>query len=313
MRGEGGADAVVVGGEAGAGEVAFDFGEEIDAGGDGGRVDADVSRHGGEDAMDFGLLVFEQLDEGVVLLDGFEGLDVDGLAGGACSVDDARDAALEFRFDGDDEALAANGDKVLLRCSFLAEASQGCAKAVFDVALLALHLAADAAQVGGSVVAEGAIGFDLSGEGGEQRREVLLTQRRGESFDGGPVAVERGRRREQQIAPGFEAFDDDEQRQDFSGFECCAFDAGLVEQRRGVEEAVEFDGAAGGDKETDFGGALVLLIEPGAVYAGLEREHPCAAEGRTCVACDGFAQARPFERGGAGFAQRRWDGGQQAH
>jgi hypothetical protein len=77
-------------------------------------VRADEARQGDEDAVDLGLLFFEEADELVVLLDGFEGLDVDGLAGGAGAVDYAGDAALLLGFDGDDEAVAADGDEVFL-------------------------------------------------------------------------------------------------------------------------------------------------------------------------------------------------------
>ncbi len=41
---------------------------------------ADLAGEGDEDAMNLGLLFFEEADQFVVLLDGFEGLDVDGLA-----------------------------------------------------------------------------------------------------------------------------------------------------------------------------------------------------------------------------------------
>ena len=85
-----------------------------------------------EDAMDFGLLVFDEADEFVVLLDGFEGLDVDGLAGGTGAVNDAGDTALEFAADGNDEAVAANGDEVFLRGAFGGELAQRGAKGFFD-------------------------------------------------------------------------------------------------------------------------------------------------------------------------------------
>ena len=75
------------------------------------------------------MLFFEEADEFVVLLDGFEWLDVDGLAGGAGSVDDAGDAAFLFGFDGDDEAVAADGDEVVLRLAVGGEAAQGGAEA----------------------------------------------------------------------------------------------------------------------------------------------------------------------------------------
>ena len=71
--------------------------------------------------MDLGLLVVEQAGELVVLLDGLHGLDEDGLAAGAGAVKDAADLALELGLDGDDEALAAHGDEVVLRAAAFAE------------------------------------------------------------------------------------------------------------------------------------------------------------------------------------------------
>ena len=126
--------------------------------------------------MDFGLLFFEEADEFVVLLDGFEGLDVDGLAGRTGAVDDAGDAALEFAADGNDEAVAADGDEVFLRGAFGGELAQGGAEGFFDDALLALLLAADAVELGRGVVGEGAVGLDLALDGFGER--ALRTSRR---------------------------------------------------------------------------------------------------------------------------------------
>ena len=64
--------------------------------------------------MDLGLFFVEQADELVILLDGFERLDENGLPAGACAVDYSLDAALLLDFDGDHEALAANGDQLVL-------------------------------------------------------------------------------------------------------------------------------------------------------------------------------------------------------
>ncbi len=108
-------DAVEFLGEAGAGEERIDFCEDGGSGEDGRGDLGDLPGHLEEDAMNFGLLFFEQADEVVVELDGFEGFHVDGLAGGAGAVDDSLDAALELGFNRDDEALAADGDELVLR------------------------------------------------------------------------------------------------------------------------------------------------------------------------------------------------------
>ncbi len=148
IRRDGWRDAIVVAGEAGAGQQAVDESEDAGAFDESSGIAADLAGERDEDAVDLGLLFFEQADQLVVLLDGFERLDVDGLAGGAGAVDDAGDAALELAADGNDEAIAANGDEVFLRGAFDGELAQGGAQGFFDGALLALLLAADAVELG---------------------------------------------------------------------------------------------------------------------------------------------------------------------
>ena len=114
IGGDGGGDAVEVAGETGAGLQAVDQGEDAGAFDKAYGVSADLARESDEDAMDFGLLFLDEADQLVVLLDGFEGFDVHCLAGGAGAVDYAADAALELAADGDDEAVAADGDEVFL-------------------------------------------------------------------------------------------------------------------------------------------------------------------------------------------------------
>jgi len=76
-----GRDAVEVAGEAGAGEQAVNQSEDASAIDEGLREGADLTRESNEDAVDFGLLFFEEADQFVVLLDGFKGFDEDCLAG----------------------------------------------------------------------------------------------------------------------------------------------------------------------------------------------------------------------------------------
>ena len=126
-----------------------------------------------EDAVDLALLVFEQADEFVVLLDGFQGFDEDGLAAGAGSVDDALDAAFLLGFHGDDEAVAADGDEFVLQGAAFGEAAQIAAQRVLDGAVLPFDFAADGGEFGRGVVVEGAVGRELVGEEAQERGEVL--------------------------------------------------------------------------------------------------------------------------------------------
>ena len=308
---EDGADAVEGVGEAGAGEVGFDFGEDGGAEMDGGGVLAEGAGHGDEDAVDLGLFFVEEADEFVVLLDGFEGFDEDGLAGGRRAVDDAGDVALELGFDGDDEAVAANGDEVVLGAAAFAEAAEGFAEALFDGAVLAFHGAADAAEFGGGVVVEAAVGFDLAAEQAEERGEVVVGGAGGERGDAGPVVAGAARVAGSMRLRHAATRSTTVRRSRISvAFEGGAVDAGFVEEDGGVEEAVELEAAAAGEHGAHLGGALLLLVDPGEVGAGFECEDPGAAERREGAAGDVVAEAGPLERGGAGFAQGRGDGRQ---
>ena len=166
---DGGGDAVVVAGEAGAGEERVDEGENAGAFYERCGVTGYLAGEGDEDAVDFSLFFFEEANEFVILLDGFEGLDVDGLSGRTGAVHDAGDAALEFAADGDDEAVTADGDEVFLRGAFAGELAQCGAEGFFDGALLAFLLAADAVELGRGVVGQGAVGLDFALDGFGER------------------------------------------------------------------------------------------------------------------------------------------------
>ena len=144
--------------EAGAHEQRFDFCQDGCTFADDSGVACDLARHGEEDAVDFGLLVFEQPHQIVVQLNGFERFEIDGLAAGASAVNDALYATLDLALDGNDEALATYGDQVVLGAAAFGQTPQCGAQAVFNGALLPFHLAADAPQLGRSIVGERAIG-----------------------------------------------------------------------------------------------------------------------------------------------------------
>ena len=73
-------NAIVVAGEAGAGLQAVNQREDARAFNQAMRIAADLAGERDKDAMNLGLLFFNQADQLVVLLDGFERLDVDRLA-----------------------------------------------------------------------------------------------------------------------------------------------------------------------------------------------------------------------------------------
>ncbi len=147
-------------------------------------------------------------------------------------MDDSGDLAFELGFDGDDEAIAADGDEVLgggLSAALFAEVAGGASEGLFDGAVLPLHGAADAAKLRGGVVVEGAVGFDLAAEKAEERGRFVVEQRGRERGDAGPLVAGGVGRRDEQVAPCGDAFDDLEQVGDLDSFEGSAVDAGFVE------------------------------------------------------------------------------------
>ena len=164
--------AIVVAGEAGAGEKRIDEGEHTGTLDQRLSIAAHLTGERDKDAMDLGLFLFEEADEFVVLLDGFEGLDVDGLAGRADAVNYAGDAALEFAANGDDEAVAANGDEVFLRGAVAGELAECGAEALFNLTLLPFLLTTNAAEFRRGVVGECAVGLNGALDGFGQRSEA---------------------------------------------------------------------------------------------------------------------------------------------
>ena len=67
-------------------------------------------------------------------------------------MNDTTDAPLQFRADGNHEAVAADGDEVILGCAVAGELAQRGAQAFFDEALLPLLIAANAAQLRRGIV-----------------------------------------------------------------------------------------------------------------------------------------------------------------
>jgi len=182
--------------------------------------------------MDFSLFFFEKADQLVVLLDGFERLDVDRLPGGACSVDNAGDATLLLGLDGDDEAVAADGDEVVLRLVVGGEPAQGGAQALFDDALLALLFVSDAGKLGACVVGERAVGEKLALDRLGERTEVL-GERRGELLQAGDCGCSGGRRVTQQGLPGGDVIGESGDGLEFVGLEGGVGDLGFGGELRG--------------------------------------------------------------------------------
>src|ERR1700722_2789760 len=113
-------------------------------------------------AVNLFVFFFDEAHQLVVLLDGFERLHIHRLPGRTGAVHHAGDAPLEFAAHGNDEAVAANGDEVVLRRAFRAELAERCAWALFDDAPLPVLLAANAAEFRRSIVSQRAIRLNLA-------------------------------------------------------------------------------------------------------------------------------------------------------
>jgi len=218
-------------------------------------------------------------------------------------VNDAGDLALELGLYRDDEAVTTNGDEISLCAAAFTEALQRSAEAGFDGAMLALHGASDAVEFGRSVIVEAAIRLDLAAQEPKEWREVVVEQRRGERGDSWPLVVGTVGRRVDEVAPSGYAFHCGEEIANLGGLESSAFDAGLLEKGDGVEKSMKLKTSASGEHSAQFGGALLLLIDPGKIGAGFERENPGAAKGREGAAGDVLAKARPLQGSSARFAQ----------
>src|SRR5260370_27864024 len=114
--------------------------------------------------MNLRLFFIQQADEFVVLLDGFEWLDKDGLSAGTDAVHDALHTALLLDFHRDHKTLAADGDQFVLQGAAFGEFPQVAAQRFLDLTLLLLDLTANAAVLGRSTIVERAAGQVLVSE-----------------------------------------------------------------------------------------------------------------------------------------------------
>ena len=140
-------NAVIVAGKAGAGLKCIDQCQNARAFDYLVSVAADLAGERNEYAMNLSLLFFNEAHEFVVLLDGFERLNIDCLPGGTGAVDDAADAPLQLGTDGNNEAVAANGDEIFLGGAVAGELAESGAEGLLDQALLSLLITANPVEL----------------------------------------------------------------------------------------------------------------------------------------------------------------------
>lgn len=115
----------------------------------------------------------------------------------------------------------------------------------------------------------------------------------------------------EEIAPGADALDDFEEIAYLEGFERGTVDARLLEERCGIEETVEVEASAAGEKGAELFGADVLRLDPGEIGGRCEGKKPGATERGKGVLCDVLAERWPLQRGLAGLGKRRGDFGEE--
>ena len=141
-------DAVVLFSEARLGKLQFQLRQDLDRLRQGVGVLAQTAGHLQQNAMNLRLLVFQQPHQIVVLLDGLQRLDENGLPAGRCAVGHALYASALLNFYGNDEALTANGDQFFLHRAAFRQPPQIGTQRFLNASLLLLDVAADTRQLG---------------------------------------------------------------------------------------------------------------------------------------------------------------------
>ncbi len=186
------------------------------------------------------------------------------------------------------------------------------AEGLLDDTTLAVLLAADAAQLGGGVVGERAVGHDLAFDGFGQRAQVA-GEIHGKLVQAREPAGDACRRFAQQRLPGGDVVGEAGDGLQFGSFESDFGDARLVGELGGIEEAAERDGDLLLDQKADFAGELMLVRDPCLVSGGLEGENGRAADRRSGETGHQRQQRLPLESGEVGVRDGRRDGIEQRH
>ena len=91
---------------------------------------------------------------------------------------------------------------------------------------------------------------------------------------------------------------------EFAGIECGSADAGAEDELAGIGEAAEIEASAGAEEGSNFGGELLLALDPLGVRGGSQRVHRLAAQLALAAAAYDLAEAVELKRGGAGVQER---------
>src|SRR5664279_2603397 len=202
-------------------------------------VSAQPIGHLQQDAVDFLHLLLGEAHQFVVEVDRLQRLHKQRVPAGTGGMNHAIDLAALSGDHRDDEALIADGDEFLLQDAFLAVGAQETLERLVDGLLLALDVAAQAAQRDARMVGHAAIWQDLA---------IQFAQQGAKLADGGGAASQQrkalGGRGQVRLGIGGD-IEQGEQLEDFLGLEPRAFDAQFVYRGFHVGDAAELDAQRG--------------------------------------------------------------------
>src|SRR5579872_5704445 len=216
-------DAVVVLGEAGFGKLQFQFGEDFHRGRNRFRILADAASHFEKNAANFSLFLIEQANEFVVLLDSFQRLDKNRLPAGTCAVNHALHAALLLDLHGNHEALAADGNQLILNCATVGQPAQIALQRFLNSAPLLFDFATNAREIRRRAIFEGSVGVNFVAEKSQKIGEIEYA--RSQSANAVPLRSHAGWGVKCYLAPFLGAIHDANDAKNLFGFEHRAFDA----------------------------------------------------------------------------------------
>ena len=254
--------------------------------------------------MDLRLLLIEQPDQLVVLLDGLKRLDKHRLARRRRAMNDAGNLPLELRLDRDDEAVAANGDQLVLRAAAVGEARAGYLRRLSSMARCCRSMARRMRRSSGEA---SSLRLPSGSILPRNRRSSGRSHSRAAARRGQQYPASRSGHRRTQARPDCATQPPARRRRAGRGSrspQARAGDARLIEQQGRVKQAPEVEAPAASEHAAQLRGALLLLVDP-ASRRRVPAPAPGATERRERMVSNMVAEPRPLQRRGTGLAKRR--------
>src|SRR5438270_2039432 len=289
-------DAVVVFCKPGFRELQFQFCEYVDCGQYGVGIFADALRHLQQDAMNLLEFLFEQANQFVVLFDGFERFDEDGLSAGTRAMDYALYAAFLLDLNGDHETFAADGNELVSHRTAFRQATQVTTQRFLDGAALLFDLAADVREFVGRFVFQGAVRLNLIAEEPEEVGEIEDPFR--EFAHAPPFGVHGSRRVLCDFAPLSGAIHCGHYVENISRFEHGARDTRFFHKSLDLHETGKVEASADTTEFADFRRKLLLCFDRGAIGRGDKSGDTPMPQRRRGMSVQQVAQRLSFQHAG---------------